>query len=79
MQLVAVGGLNGLQSWLTGPVMVVIVIFAGLAIMLKSHGGNHSGALRGVAVILVGLFVIGLAHGTNASQVGNWLDSLLIS
>lgn len=69
------GGLTTLIDFLDGPVLIVIILWKALKILLQSNEHNH--ALKGAAVIVIGLGVVGLIHGENANNFGAFIDSFL--
>jgi hypothetical protein len=75
--LAATGDLANLKAWL-GNLVGIGCIIAGAVTVLRAHSQNHSGAFRGVMIVLVGLFLVALGNGNNATSVGNWLVNLFV-
>lgn len=69
------GGLTTLINFLDGPVLIAVILWKGLKILLQSNEHNH--AMKGAFVIVIGLAVVGLIHGSNANNFSDFIDSFL--
>jgi hypothetical protein len=77
--LLAVGSLSGLTGWLQNNLLDVVLLGIGVLILVKARGQNHREALTAVAIVLIGLFVVGLSVGGGALNLGQWLTNLVTS
>lgn len=68
-----------LKNWLQTTVLGLILLFVGLGAVARSHAGKHDKILVTAFCVLVGLFIIGLGTGTNATDVGTSLVALVRS
>lgn len=69
--------LHGLSSFLQNNVLSIILIVVGLIVLLRSHNGDHKGAMTTVGIVLVGLAVIGVAVSGGAAGLGSRIANLL--
>jgi hypothetical protein len=68
---------SGLQSLLTGTVLVLILVVVGVVIVARSGKGDHRGVMATLGVVLAGLLVIGIAVSGKAPGVASWLAGLV--
>lgn len=69
--------LHGLSAFLQHNVLSLILIVIGLIVLLRSHNGDHKGAMTSGGIILIGLAIVGLAVSGSAAHLGSRLASLL--
>ena len=67
--------LSGLEAWLTGPVLVILIIIAGLTIIHYARSSKRSKNLEISAHLVLGLIVIGVAGSAMAIAASStgWL------
>lgn len=68
---------HGLSSFLQNNVLSLILIIIGLIILMRSHAGDHKGAMVSGGIVLIGLAIVGLAISGGAAHLGSRLASLL--
>lgn len=69
-------GTAGLTQWIKDNLITVLVLCAGAAVLWAARGGNIGKGITITAGVIVGVGVLGLATGTNATDLGDWLVSL---
>ena len=70
-------GTNGLQQWIQHNVITLVVLILAVVILWAARGGNVAKGVTIMAGALIGLMFLGLATGTNASDLGNALLDLV--
>lgn len=69
-------GTTGLTKWIQDNVITLIVLIAGACVLWAARGGNIAKGVTIGAGVLIGLAVVGLATGNNATDIGNFVVSL---
>lgn len=72
-------GTGGLKQWIQDNVITVVVLIAGVSVLWAARGGNIAKGVTIGAGVLIGLAVIGLATGNNASDIGTFFIDLFKS
>lgn len=72
-------GTSGLTAWIRNNAVTLVILICGVLALWAGKSGNISKGLSIVAGVVIGLGVLGLASGTNATDVANWLYSLFKS
>lgn len=68
---------TGLQTWLTGTVLVLVLIVVGVILIARSGKGDHKGAMTTIGIALLGLFLIGIAITGSETAVATWVAHLV--
>lgn len=70
-------GIDGtsIADFLTGNIVVPIVVVVGIAILFFGFSGNIRKAAVAATVTLIGFFVMGMA--SHSKDVGGWLYGLI--
>lgn len=66
---------QSIADFLTGNIVVPVVVAVGVAIALFAFSGKVRNAAIALAVVLIAFLVIGMA--THAEDVGGWLYGLV--
>lgn len=69
-------GTGGLEAWIQNNVVTLIILILGVCVLWAAKGGNISKAVTIVAGIILGLAVLGLASGTTATDIGDFIVGL---
>ena len=72
----AVGG-AGLVGWLQNNAIPLVILMLAITVLWAARGGNVGKGITIVAGLFLGLAVLGIATGTNASDIGVWLAGLI--
>lgn len=72
-------GTTNLSQWIRDNVVTLIVLLVAVVVLWAGKSGNISKVVTIVACFLVGLAVLGMATGTNAADIGDWITGLLRS
>lgn len=72
-------GTTNLADWIKGNVVTVIILIIAAAILWAARGGNVAKGITIGAGAIVGLAFLGLASGTNATDLGDFVVSLFRS
>lgn len=78
-QVQAAGGYGtaGLTQWIRDNVVTLVILILGVAVLWAARGGNISKGVTILAGTILGVCVLGLATGTTAADLGNWIVGLL--
>lgn len=72
-------GTGGLEGWIRDNVVTLIILILGVCVLWAAKGGNLSKAVTIVAGVILGLAVLGLASGTTATDIGDFIVGLFTS
>jgi hypothetical protein len=76
--LIAAGfGTSGISQWIQDNVVTVVILLAACAVLWAARAGNVGKGITVVAGLILGLAVLGMATGTTATQLGNFIVGLL--
>lgn len=67
---------GGLTQWILDNIITLVILILGIAILWAARGGNISKGVTIIAGAIMGLAVLGLATGNNATSLGDWIVSL---
>jgi len=70
--------LTGLSNFIQQNVLSVVLLVVGVIVLARSSRGDHKGAMVTIGIVMLGLFVLGLATGGRAVGVGQWLSGLVL-
>lgn len=70
-------GTSGITKWLQENVVTVLILLLALCVLWAARGGHIGKGITIAAGAVVGLVMLGLATGTNAADLGNWIVSLI--
>ena len=77
--VMAAYGTGGLKRWLQDNVVTLVILALGVVVLWSAKGGNISKGITIVGGVVVGLMVLALASGSNATDLGNFLVGLFKS
>jgi hypothetical protein len=66
---------KNLSDWLNNNVVIVVVVVVGIGVLIKAGSGETRKAVTTVAILMLGLLVIGMAP--HAREIGNWAYGLV--
>jgi len=75
--LTAEYGTSGLVGWLQNNAIPLVILLLAITVLWAARGGNVGKGITIVAGLFLGLAVLGIATGTNASDIGAWLAGLI--
>ena len=67
---------GGLTQWILDNIITLVILILGIAILWAARGGNLSKGVTIIAGAIMGLAVLGLATGNNATSLGDWIVGL---
>lgn len=67
---------GGLTQWILDNIITLIILILGVCILWAARGGNISKGVTIIAGAIMGLAVLGLATGNNATSLGDWIVGL---
>jgi len=70
-------GTSGLVGWLQNNAIPLVILMLAITVLWAARGGNIGKGITIVAGLFLGLAVLGIATGTNASDLGVWLAGLI--
>jgi hypothetical protein len=70
-------GTSGLVGWLQNNAVPLVILLLAITVLWAARGGNVGKGITIVAGLFLGLAVLGIATGTNASDIGVWLAELI--
>ena len=70
-------GTGGITQWIQDNVITVVILLAAVAVLWAARGGNIGKGITIVAGLVLGIGVLGLATGTTASDLGNFIVHLV--
>lgn len=70
-------GTSGLAQWIQNNVVTVVILVLAVAVLWAARAGNIAKGITIVAGVLVGVSMLGLATGTSASDIGNFIVGLI--
>lgn len=70
-------GTSGITQWIQDNVVTVVILIAAVAVLWAARAGNVGKGITITAGLLLGLTVLGLASGTNATDIGTWIVHLV--
>jgi hypothetical protein len=70
-------GTSGLVGWLQNNAIPLVILILAITVLWAARGGNVGKGITIVAGLFLGLAVLGIATGTNASDIGTWMAGLL--
>jgi hypothetical protein len=70
-------GTSGLVGWLQNNAIPLVILLLAITVLWAARGGNIGKGITIVAGLFLGLAVLGIATGTNASDIGAWLAGLI--
>lgn len=68
---------HSLSAFLQNNVLSLVLIIIGIIILMRSHNGDHKGAMTSGGIVLIGLAIVGLAVSGGAAGLGSHLAHLL--
>lgn len=77
--LVTAYGTSGIVTWIQDNVITVVILLAAVAVLWAARAGNIGKGITIVAGLVVGIGVLGLATGTTATDLGNFIIHLIKS
>lgn len=69
-------GTGGLAQWIKDNLITIIVLILGVTVLWAARSGNIAKAVTIVAGLIIGLGVLGLATGNNATDLGTFITDL---
>ena len=75
----AVTARPGITAWIQDNVVTVVILLAACAVLGAARSGNIGKGITITAGRILGVAVLGLATGTTATDIGNWLVHLVRS
>jgi hypothetical protein len=69
-------GTSGLVGWLQNIAIPLVILILAITVLWAARGGNVGKGITIVAGLFLGLAVLGIATGTNASDIGTWMAGL---
>lgn len=72
-------GTQGITGWIQNNVITLVVLLLAVCVLWAAKNGNISKAVTIIAGLILGLAVLGMATGTTAADLGNWLADLFTS
>ncbi len=70
-------GTSGLVGWLQNNAIPLVILILAITVLWAARGGNVGKGIPIVAGLFLGLAVLGIATGTNASDIGTWMAGLI--
>lgn len=70
-------GTSGLVGWLQNNAIPLVILILAITVLWAARGGNVGKGITIVAGLFLGLAVLGIATGTNASDIGTWMAGLI--
>jgi hypothetical protein len=70
-------GTSGLVGWLQNNAVPLVILLLAITVLWAARGGNVGKGITIVAGLFLGLAVLGIATGTNATDIGGWLAGLI--
>ena len=70
-------GTSGLAQWIQDNVVTVVILLLAVAVLWAARAGNIAKGITIVAGALVGVAMLGLATGTSATDIGNFIVHLI--
>ncbi len=70
-------GTSGLAQWIQNNVVTVVILVLAVAVLWAARAGNIAKGITIVAGALVGVSMLGLATGTSATDIGNFIVGLI--
>lgn len=67
----------GLTTFLTTAVVGLVILVVGIIVIARASKGDHKAVMSTVGILLVGLLILGLAVGNNATRVGGALSKII--
>jgi hypothetical protein len=77
--LAAQYGTSGLKQWIGDNIVTLVIVVLGVSIMWAARSGNVGKGITIAAGAIIGLVVLGLASGNNASDIGVFVVGLFKS
>ena len=72
-------GTSGITQWIQDNVVTVVILLAAVAVLWAARSGNIGKGITITAGLILGVAVLGLATGTTATDIGNFLVHLVRS
>lgn len=72
-------GTGGLEGWIRENVITLVILILGICVLWAVKGGNLSKAVTIVVGTILGLAMLGLATGTTATDIGDFVVGLFTS
>ena len=72
-------GTSGITQWIQDNVITVVILLAAVAVLWAARSGNIGKGITIVAGLVLGIGVLGLATGTTATDLGNFIVHLVKS
>lgn len=69
-------GTGGLTAWIQDNVITLVILILGVCVLWAARSGSLSKAVTIVAGVIIGIAVLGLASGNNASDIGTFIITL---
>jgi hypothetical protein len=69
-------GTTGLKGWIEDNVVTLVVLVLGVIVLWAARGGQIAKSITISAGALIGVGVLGLASGSNATDLGTFIVSL---
>lgn len=70
-------GTSGVTQWIQDNVVTLVILLLAVAVLWAARQGNISKGITIVAGLLLGVVVLGLASGNNATQLGDFVVGLV--
>ena len=77
--LAAEYGTGGLTEWIQNNVVTLVLLLLAVAVLWAARQGNISKGITIVAGLMLGVVVLGLASGNNATDLGSFVVDLVKS
>lgn len=65
-------GTTNLKTWISNNVISLVILVLGVVILFAAKNGNLSKGVTIMGGALIGICFLGLASGTNATDLGTW-------
>lgn len=72
-------GTAGIAQWIRDNVITLAILVIAAVVLFSARKGDIGKSITIIAGLLLGFAVLGLATGTTASDIGEWIVSLFRS
>ncbi|NYI99594.1 hypothetical protein HNR19_000293 [Nocardioides thalensis] len=69
-------GTSGLTQWIQDNVVTLVLLLLAVAVLWAARQGNISKGITIVAGLMLGVVVLGIASGNNATDLGDFVVGL---
>lgn len=69
-------GTGGIIDWIQDNVVTLIILILAVCVLWAARSGNIAKSVTIIAGLILGLAVLGMATGTTAADLGEWIADL---